>query len=102
MSPPPAHTGPMEIWDTSSQSAGYREQEIHNALPVPPRRAQVDAVEPIPVRLRVVWEKDGQEFLDTVALGWTRRIVRVQVYDVRSRIVARWFAPEDVRRRADI
>lgn len=82
-------------------SAGYGVQRILNAVEVPPARAQRDARPPLPARARVVWEHDGQEILDVLVIGWTSRLVWVQVRDPRSRFVGVWLLPRDVRRRED-
>lgn len=74
-------------------------QRILNAHPVPARRAQRDAQPPIPVRARLVWEDDGVELVDTVADGWTSRLVLVSVLDPRLLVRGVWLAPADVERR---
>ena len=74
-------------------------QAILNARDVPPLRAQTIAADPIPVRVRIVWERDGLEFLDAVATGWTSRLVLVDLDDRRARLRAVWLDPSDVRRR---
>jgi hypothetical protein len=44
-----------------------------------------------------VWADDGEEHLDTVALGWTGREVYVRMPD--RRYTAVWLAAADVTRR---
>ncbi|OIQ94671.1 hypothetical protein GALL_233290 [mine drainage metagenome] len=60
-------------------------ERIVNAHDVPERRRQHELTTPIPVRVRLVWQRDGAEFVDTLALGWAGQLVRVQLRDVRSR-----------------
>jgi hypothetical protein len=40
--------------------------------------------QPVPVTARVVWADDGEEHIDTVALGWTGRDVYVRMSDTRG------------------
>jgi hypothetical protein len=42
---------------------------------------------------------DGEEYLDTVALGWTGRNVYVRMKDPRYRLRAVWLDAADVKRR---
>jgi hypothetical protein len=72
-------------------------QRILNGHPVPARftRARV----PVPVTVRLVWERDGAEQLDTVATAWTRRLVLVDVTDARVMVNGVWVGVGDVRRR---
>jgi hypothetical protein len=37
------------------------------------REAEHTFSRPVPITARVVWEDEGEEYIDTVALGWTRR-----------------------------
>jgi hypothetical protein len=39
--------------------------------------------QPVPIVARIVWEQDGEEQFETVALGWTGRNVYVRVTDPR-------------------
>lgn len=68
-----------------------------NAHPVPPG-VHHDVPDPIPVRVTLRWET-GDETVDTVALEWTPRLVRVRVSDLRVMTGAVWVPAEDVRRR---
>lgn len=74
-------------------------QGILNARPIPPLRVQAVARDLIPVAARIVWERDGVELVDTVATGWTSRLVLVLVTDRRTRTRGVWLDPADVRRR---
>lgn len=73
-------------------------QAVLNAHPVPPRKVQRDAADPVPVRARVVWERDGQEFIETVAHAWTSRLVLVMLSDPRAELRGVWLDPGDVQR----
>ncbi|MBD0292955.1 MAG: hypothetical protein ICV70_05215 [Jiangellaceae bacterium] len=54
---------------------------------------------PVPVRARIMWDRDGEEWIDTAALGWTGREVYVQMPDRRYRFTAVWLPAVDLRRR---
>jgi hypothetical protein len=54
---------------------------------------------PVPVTVRVVWVEDGEERIDTVALGWSGRNVYVRIADARCRTTAVWLDAADVTRR---
>jgi hypothetical protein len=73
-------------------------QPIVNSHPVPPRQIQRTAPSPIDVRARLVWEKDGEEHLDTQVTAWTSDLVLVAVVDPRSKLRGVWLAPADVTR----
>lgn len=74
-------------------------QQILNAHPVPARRAQRDARDPIPVTARVHWSADGVETLPTYALACTTDLVLVMISDARLRIRGVWLPAGDVQRR---
>jgi hypothetical protein len=52
--------------------------------------------QPVPITARIVWAEDGEEHIDTVALGWTGRDVYVRITDTRYQLRAVWL---DVTRR---
>lgn len=83
-----------QSWDS------HRElwQSIVNALEVPPRRAQVAPPDPVPCVARIVWERDGEELVETHATAWTTRAVLVRITSPRWRIAAVWIPARDVRR----
>jgi hypothetical protein len=54
---------------------------------------------PVPITARVVWEQDGEEHLETEALGWTEQDVYVRVTDRRYQLRAVWLNAADVTRR---
>ncbi len=55
--------------------------------------------QPVPNVARIVWEQDGEEHVDTVALGWTGRDVYVRMSDRRYQLRAVWLDAADVTRR---
>ena len=55
--------------------------------------------QPVPVVVSVVWAVDGEEHVDTVALGWTGQAVYVRLADPRCRTNAIWLDGADVQRR---
>ncbi|MGH3117457.1 MAG: hypothetical protein ACRDQ2_10190 [Gaiellales bacterium] len=58
-----------------------------------------DQPNPIPVRARVVWAGDGEEWVDGTARRWTANAVFVGLSDERLRAIGVWLRPEDLRRR---
>ena len=68
----------------------------------PPHPDRTVAHEPIAVRVRVVWERDGLTWLDGGAIRWTTREVFVLIRDPRCSILGVWVPSADVvRREAD-
>lgn len=67
-----------------------------NARPVPPG-VHHDVHDPIPVTVTLRWQT-GVEQLETLALEWTRTVVRVRMVDQRVMTGAVWLPAEDVRR----
>jgi hypothetical protein len=55
--------------------------------------------QPVPIVARIEWEDDGEEFIDTVAGGWSGQNVYVRLPDRRYRLTSVWLAAADVRRR---
>jgi len=76
-----------------------RWQRLDNEVPIPPRRAQVPATMPLTVSVRLEWERDGVEQLDTVARAWTTRAVLVELHDPRRQTIGVWLPVADVKRR---
>lgn len=73
-------------------------QRILNAHPIPPRFTR--ARQPIPVRARIEWERDGVELVDTHANAWTHSLVLVDVHGRgRYHLASVWVGVEDVVRR---
>jgi hypothetical protein len=55
--------------------------------------------QPVPVVARIVWERDGEEHIETEAAGWSGQLVYVRVLDTRYRLTSVWLNAADVRRR---
>jgi hypothetical protein len=54
---------------------------------------------PVPIVARIVWEDDGEEYIETTAAGWSGRLVYVRVPDRRYRLTSVWLDAADVTRR---
>jgi hypothetical protein len=54
--------------------------------------------QPVPVVARIVWEHDGEEHIETVALGWIGQHAYIRLPDPRYRFTAVWLDASDVRR----
>jgi hypothetical protein len=54
---------------------------------------------PVPIVATIRWAVDGEEHIDTEALGWTGQAVYVRVPDPRCRTNAIWLDGVDVQRR---
>lgn len=82
----------VPAWDEGHQS-------VLNAHPVPQLRAQRGwGTTPIPVRARIVWERDGLEVVATTVQAWTSRLVLVNLPDRRASVRGVWLDPSDVER----
>src|SRR5690606_37752809 len=102
-----AHTSPMGDLDDTRARESARSRDAHhdkrqrilNAHPIPPLRDQKAGW--IHCRARVVYELDGEEWMDTVAYAWTSRLVLVQRVglDHRWDSIGVWLDAADVRRR---
>ena len=44
--------------------------------------------EPVPIVARIVWADDGEEYIETVAAGWTGRDVYVRLPDWRRSLAS--------------
>lgn len=79
-----------------------RLQRILNAKPGPgpwPNAVLHRLRVPIPVAVRLVWERDGVEYLDTIATAWGGLHVLVTITDRRRRFGFVWLHCDDVGRR---
>lgn len=74
----------------------HRQAVLNNAGYLSPEH---ECYPPIPITARIVWERDGEEHIDTVALGWSGRLVYVQLLNRRNATKCVWLRAEDVRRR---
>jgi hypothetical protein len=48
---------------------------------------------------RVVWERDGEQWMYAEAVKWNTQYVKVAINDRRMQVVWTWLRPADVRRR---
>lgn len=53
----------------------------------------------IPVRVRLVWECDGEAYVEGWARAWDTTHVHVAIEDVRTDRGSVWVKPQDVYRR---
>ena len=54
---------------------------------------------PVPVVVRIVWEHDGEEHIETEAVGWAGRNVYLRLPDPRYRFTAVRLDAADFQRR---
>lgn len=79
----------------------HNRQTLRNRWAVPPWFTSARYPEgPIPVLARLVWTRDGVEWKAGRAMGWTRRLVLVELVDARLQINGVWLEAHDVRRRS--
>jgi len=71
-------------------------QRPANILPVPPGTHR-DVADPIPVQARLEWST-GPEWVDGLAMEWTRELVRVATAEQRLHPRVVWVRAGDVRR----
>jgi len=83
----------------SERELKHLRQRISNERPVPPRRLQNTTRSPIAVTVRLVWERDGEQFVATKARDWVGRDVLVELFDQRWSTRGIWLDASDVRRR---
>jgi hypothetical protein len=63
------------------------------------REPQQTFPQPVPIVARNVWADDGDEYPNTVALGWTGRNAYVRMPDRRYQFTAVWLNAADITRR---
>ncbi len=88
----------MTMGESHAERAA-RWQPLTNARPVPPRHLQQLGRTPIPVRVRLVWQRDGEQWADTEAVDWVGGDVLVRVDDERMHVGWVWVDAGDVARR---
>ena len=71
-------------------------QGILNALEA--QKPQHTFRQPVPVVVRIVWEHNGEEHIETMALGWTSQHAYIRLPDPRYRFTAVWLDASDVKR----
>ena len=52
----------------------------------------------MPIVARIVWADDGEEHIETEALGWSNGDAYVRLPDSRWRFTAVWLDASDVKR----
>jgi hypothetical protein len=88
------------LFDTEGMEGWRAEQQRQQTNAWSPGQAILNSIgarvpehtfnQPVPVVVRIVWEHDGQEHLETVALGWTGRRAYIRLPDPRYRFTAVW------------
>lgn len=82
----------------SFETRRSRWQAVTNSHPIPRRGLQHDCR--VPVRARLVWERDGAEYRDTIAYAWAPRgLVLVEILDERLENHGVWLHVSDAPRR---
>lgn len=93
-------TGP-EFHDPTMHTWGaHREQwqEVTNRVKAYPAREDTHPLNNVPVRVRLVWERGDEEYVETVAQAWAGPLGYVVVPDHRWRYVGLWLHHTDIRR----
>ena len=78
-------------------STPWDSQEITNSLGA--RQPEHLLSPPVPIVATIRWAMDGEESIDTEAIGWTGQAVYVRLADPRCRTNAIWLDGADVQRR---
>ena len=73
-------------------------QEVTNRVEAYPARDEVRPLNNVRVRVRLVWERGGEEYVDTIAQAWWGLLGYVVVSDHRWRFVGLWLHHRDIRR----
>lgn len=75
-------------------------QRALNAVEIPTRSTKCPYPPgPIPVTIRVAWERDGEELIEARAVAWTRTAVLAHWTEPRIPTNGLWLPAQDVRRR---
>jgi hypothetical protein len=94
-------TGCVEGWRAEQQrqqtNAWSPGQAILNSTGA--RQPEHTFKEPVPITARIVWADDSEEFIETVAAGWSGQNVYVRLPDQRYRLTSVWLDAMNVRRR---
>lgn len=73
-------------------------QRVLSGHPIPRRFERL--ARPVPVTVRLVWERDGAEWVVAQAHGFSDGLVHVIVDDPRLQVIGLWVSTSDVRRRS--
>lgn len=79
--------------------AHLHQDVLNERWPTTPRDQWTRADSPIPVTVRIVWAKDGEEHIDGNATRWSGRCVYVEFTDQRLNKTGAWVDAGDVERR---
>lgn len=71
---------------------------INESWPTTDRHQWTRPAEPLPVAVRIVWERDGEQQLEAMATRWSGQHVYVEFTDTRLRMTGAWVDAADVRR----
>jgi hypothetical protein len=86
------------VFDTLRVSS-LDHQKIMNGDHGPPTPLRKVLPQPIQVVARLEWHRDGEEYVNTVALAWHGDEVEVVVIDERHSGSTAWIPASDVKRR---
>jgi hypothetical protein len=93
----------MDVWGGGPSSSANRPtpgRRVRPSLTAPaPACPEHTFHQPVPIVARIVWADDGEEYVETVAAGWTGQLVYARVPDRRYRLTSVWLNAADVKRR---
>ena len=84
-------------WSTGN-GAELRQRALNERFPPHARRIR-DRPDPIRGEARIVWERDGEEWVPGTAIRWDRDHVLVRLGDRRCSTIGLWLPPQDFRKR---
>ena len=73
-------------------------QKVLNARFPAGARELADRPDPVRGEARIVWERDGEEWVPATAIRWDRQRVLVRIGDRRCSALGTWLAPKIFRR----
>jgi hypothetical protein len=88
---------PRLDWDKLGPGPERWQKALNERFP-PNARWIPDQPNPIKVRVRIEWERDGEEWVPGTAIRWDRRHVLVRIGGRRYATIGFWMPPEDVQR----
>lgn len=84
---------------TAETSTAHSQEILNIHWPAEPQ-AFSERTPSIPVRVRLVWEHDGEAFVEGWATKWDAAHVHVMIEDERTERSGVWVKPHDVYRRS--
>jgi hypothetical protein len=81
----------------SGGPTAYWQKVLNARFPARPR-GLADRPDPVRGEARIVWERDGEEWVPATAIRWDRQHVLVRIGDRRCSALGTWLAPDDFRR----